>query len=34
MRAIIANSIDLVRYEPQDKDIWDKAYEKYLNIVK
>ena len=33
MRAIIANSIDLVRYEPQDKDIWDKAYEKYLSIV-
>ena len=33
MRAIIANTLDLVRYEPQDKDIWDKAYDKYLSIV-
>ena len=34
MRAIIANTLDLVRYEPQDKDIWDKAYNKYLEITK
>ena len=34
MRQIIANSIDLVRYEPQDKELWDKAYEKYLEITK
>ena len=34
MRAIIANSIDLVKYEPQDKAIWDKAYDKYLDITK
>ena len=34
MRAIIANSIEMVKYEPQDKDIWDAAYEKYLSIVR
>ena len=34
MRQIIANSIDLVRYEPKDKELWDKAYEKYLEITK
>ena len=34
MRAIIANSIELVKYEPQDQDIWDKAYDKYLDITK
>ena len=33
MRRIIANALDLVRYEPQDKDVWDQAYEKYLSIV-
>jgi rhamnulokinase len=33
MRGIIANSIDLVRYEPQDKAMWDAAYDKYLSIV-
>ena len=33
MRGIIANSIDLVRYEPQDKAMWDAAYDKYLNIT-
>jgi rhamnulokinase len=33
MRAIIANSIDLVKYEPQDKAVWDEAYDKYLSIV-
>jgi rhamnulokinase len=34
MRAIIANSIEMVRYEPQDKQAWDEAYEKYLTITK
>ena len=34
MRQIIANSIDLVTYTPQDKELWDKAYEKYLEITK
>ena len=33
MRQIIANSIDLVKYEPQDKADWEEAYEKYLSIV-
>ena len=33
MRAIIANSIELVKYEPQDKAQWDAAYDKYLSIL-
>ena len=33
MRAIIANSLELVKYEPQDKAVWDEAYDKYLSIV-
>ena len=33
MRQIIANSIDLVTYSPQDKELWDAAYEKYLKIT-
>ena len=33
MRAIIANSIELVKYEPEDKPVWDEAYEKYLKIT-
>jgi rhamnulokinase len=33
MRQIIANSIDLVTYTPQDKELWDAAYEKYLKIT-
>jgi rhamnulokinase len=33
MRAIIANSTEMVKYEPQDKPAWDAAYEKYLEIV-
>ena len=33
MRSIIANSIDIVRYEPQDKAQWDAAYDKFLSIV-
>lgn len=32
MRQIIANSIELKRFEPADKDIWDKAYEKFLTL--
>ncbi|MBM6992086.1 MAG: rhamnulokinase [Prevotella sp.] len=34
MRGIIANSLELQRFEPQDKDIWDKGYEKYLAVTK
>ena len=33
MRAIIANSIELVKYEPADQAIWDEAFEKYLSII-
>ena len=33
MRAIIANSIELVKYEPTDKQAWDAAYDKYLSII-
>ena len=33
MRRIIADSLELKRFEPQDKEIWDTAYEKYLDIV-
>ena len=33
MRAIIANSIELMKYTPTDKAAWDAAYEKYLSIV-
>ena len=33
MRAIIANSTELVKYEPQDKEAWDQAFDKYLRIT-
>ncbi len=33
MRAIIANSIELVKYEPQDKATWDMAFDRYISIV-
>ena len=34
MRAIIANSVEMVPYHPSgDKAAWDKAYEKYLRIL-
>ena len=34
MRQIIANSLELKRLEPQDKEAWDKAYEHFLEITK
>ena len=35
MRAIIANSVDMVTYHPTgDKAAWDKAYVRYLEITK
>jgi len=35
MRRIIANSIEMVAYHPtKDKATWDKAYKKYLEILK
>ena len=33
MRRIIANSIELVKFEPEEKAVWDAAYKKYLEIV-
>jgi rhamnulokinase len=33
MRRIIANSLELKKFEPQDKAEWDAAYEKYLTVV-
>lgn len=33
MRRIIAASIELRRFEPKDKDVWDKAYGLFLNVV-
>ena len=33
MRRIIANSLELVKYEPKDKEVWDAAFKKYLEIV-
>ena len=32
MRQIIANSLELVKYEPTDKAIWDQAFLKYQKI--
>ena len=34
MRKIIANSLELKRFAPQDKDVWDKAYEQFLKVQK
>lgn len=33
MRRIIANSIDIVSYQPTNQAAWDVAYEKYLQIT-
>lgn len=33
MRRIIADSVIMTRFEPQDKELWDEAYKKYLEIV-
>ncbi|MBQ9637613.1 MAG: rhamnulokinase [Prevotella sp.] len=32
MRHMIAESIDLVRFEPKDKALWDAAYEQFLRL--
>lgn len=34
MRQIIANSLELKKFEPEDKAAWDKAYERFLEITK
>ena len=33
MRRIIANSLELVKYEPADEAIWNQAFDKYLRIT-
>ena len=33
MRRVIANSTNLVKYEPQDQETWNQAYNKYLKIT-
>lgn len=33
MRHIIADSVEMKRFEPQDKEMWDKAFERYLEIT-
>ncbi len=33
MRRIIADSVSVARFEPQDKEVWDQAYSRYLEIV-
>ena len=33
-RQTIANSLELKRFEPQDKEAWNKAYEHFLEITK
>ncbi len=34
MRKLIADSVELNIFEPEDKAIWDEAYDKYLKITK
>ncbi|MCI6617497.1 MAG: rhamnulokinase [Prevotella sp.] len=34
MRRIIADSIELKKFEPKDREVWDQAYEKYLAVTK
>ncbi len=33
MRRIIADSIEIAEYQPQDRELWDAAYRKYLKII-
>ena len=33
MRRIIAQSTEMVKYQPEDKEIWDEAYLKFLTIT-
>ena len=33
MRSVIADSVELKRYTPEDKELWDKAYERYLAVT-
>ncbi len=33
MRKIIADSIELMKYQPQDSPLWDEAYQRYLSVT-
>lgn len=33
MRKVIADNLDLRRFSPKDKEMWDKAYDRFLAIV-
>ena len=33
MRRIIADSVSIKRFDPQDHDLWDKAYGRYLEVT-
>lgn len=33
MRKIIADSIEMVKYQPKDADVWAQAFDKYLSII-
>ena len=34
MRSIIAASVELKKFEPEDREVWDRAYEKYLSVTR
>ena len=34
MRRIIADSITMKRFDPQDKEMWDKAYAKFESLTR
>jgi rhamnulokinase len=34
MRRIIADSIEMKTYEPQEPEAWDAAYKRYLEVTK
>lgn len=33
MRRVVANSIEMQEYMPQDADVWNRAYDRYLDVV-
>ena len=33
VRKIVANSFPVETYEPEDGEIWESAYERFLNII-
>ena len=34
MRTLIKDSIDTVAYQPEDGELWGKAYDKYLTLFR